>query len=141
MAFRGLRYEIAGLPIGPTLNDRGWALTGWKAREQNRQARDAMREVINRTPRPSLYPLEGPLEMEVRFYLGTRGRRDARQLMVQCKPYEDELVAAGIIADDGWKVIPRHVCNIFYRKGWPGFDIILRPLSPLESSIHRSILK
>ena len=121
-----VRYEIDGLPIGPSLNDRGDRVNGWRAREANRKAHAVMRGVINRTPRPSLYPLEGPLEMEINFFLPTRRGRDGRNLMVQCKPYEDELVAAGVIADDGWKHVPRHITNITYRKGRPGFEIIIR---------------
>ena len=122
-----IRYVFDGLPVGPTLNDRGWSLNGWKAREEKRKARAAMREKIEAGPMPSS-PLEGPLEMELVFYLGTWRDRDVRQLSVQVKAYEDELVDAGIIAGDSWKQIPRHVVNVKYRKGWPGFEIILRPL-------------
>ena len=123
-----LYYEFDGLPLGPSLNDRGDRLNGWRAREASRKAHAAMREKINATPRPSLYPLKGPFEMEVTFWLGTRRNRDGRNLSMQIKPYEDELVAAGIIVDDGWQTIPDHVVRLRYRKGWPGFAIRLRKL-------------
>ena len=129
-----IRYVFDGLPVGPTLNDRGWSLNGWKAREEKRKARAAMRDKINETPIPSDCPLKGPLEMEVIFYLGTWRDRDVRQLSVQLKAYEDELVDAGIIEGDSWKEIPRHVVNVKYRKKSPGFEIVLRSLPDGKTS-------
>lgn len=124
-------YVIEGMPIGPSLNDRGDRLSGWRAREAKRKAQDAMRDVVNSTPRPSLYPLENVL-LEFVFFMPTWRDRDLRNIGVQCKPYEDVLVELCVIAGDGWRNSPTQLQRVYYRKKWSGFEIRVYSLDEVE---------
>ena len=129
------KYSIEGLPRSPNLNMRGINVQGFMQREANRKARATMREAINRESRPSLYPLPGPFRLVAIFYMPDRRHRDLRQLCTQLKPYEDELIDAGIIQGDSWRYIPIQISRAIYRPKEPGFEIQIFDLLPMEEYV------
>lgn len=63
--------------------------------------------------------------VSIRFFLGSRKRRDVLNLVNGCKPLLDGIVDAGIISDDSWEVLSVGSITCQLDKSNPRAEIVL----------------
>jgi Holliday junction resolvase RusA-like endonuclease len=72
----------------------------------------------------------GEHEIGYRFYVPENRRRDAANMVQQCKPFVDGLVDAGLIEGDHWQISKIWFVEVQISKETPGVEIHIRKISP-----------
>ena len=115
-----MRLEFDHLPVGKSLNSRAH----WSKRVDAAQvARGAV--ALQRGNFPRLREPIASARLHLHYFLPSHRRRDLDNLVASTKPYIDQLVREGVLADDCWPVIQELRASASYRPQEPGFVLIL----------------
>lgn len=111
--------------LGPNRGSRRWGVAGERAAVQQTTATEARRQGIR--------PVQPPARVTYTFVVPDRGRRDWDNYALICKPVQDGLVKAEILAGDHYAVLDAAV-RFRVEEGRRALEIRLEPAAPLPSA-------